>query len=106
MDGGDGWRRGHRGGSDDPVFCTVSGQRLAGSYLSRLARKAEAAGLVGRFTGHSFRIGSAAFMASLPNVTLQEVQSAGGWRSDAVLRYLRNVTVVTAAKDLSAQAGL
>ena len=64
--------------------------RLPANALTTLARElAQLAGLDGRYTGHSFRIGGATAMAA-NGVTLEQIMAIGGWRSGAVHKYIRD----------------
>ena len=79
-----------RPSSPGPLFLLQSGQPLSKQVLVSTVRDAlGSAGVdVGRFNGHSFRIGAAtaAAQAGLPDSTIQQL---GRWRSSAFTRYLR-----------------
>ena len=69
--------------SDRPDYSTGRA-RLRGlspaSIRNRIAAAAKHAGLAGRYTGHSPRIGMAVDLAA-QGATLVEIQLAGGWKS-------------------------
>ena len=79
-----------RPSSPGPLFLLQSGQPLSKQVLVSTVHDAlGSAGVdVGRFNGHSFRIGAAtaAAQAGLPDSTIQQL---GRWRSSAFTRYLR-----------------
>jgi integrase len=78
-----------RGAHADALFVTVAGRPLSRSAISSLvARAAAAAGLDGRFSGHSLRIGGAT-AAARAGASMATVKAVGGWSSDAVRRYVR-----------------
>lgn len=64
---------------------------------------AEAAGVDGRFTGHSLRIGGAT-AAAQSGATVEQIRARGDWTSEAVWLYIRAVAAAHAG--LSAKMGL
>lgn len=75
---------------DGPVFRAVRkggrtvGGRLNGDSVRRILRaRAQAAGLEGRVSGHSLRVGSAQSLAAA-GAGLVELQQAGDWKSPAM----------------------
>ena len=79
--------------SDAPIFRSIAGKQLSAQAVSSIVRKRAAqVGLEGRYTGHSLRIGGAV-LALQGGMTMAEIRAVGGWKSDAVLRYLRAIEV-------------
>ncbi len=60
------------------------------SISSVVKRVAHYAGLKGRYTGHSLRIGGAT-AAMQGGMTMAQIRSIGDWVSHAILLYLRAV---------------
>lgn len=68
-------------------------KRIHGNTIRKSIKdRAKAAGIEGRFSGHSFRIGAAQSLAAA-GATLVELQIAGRWQSaDMVAHYARGVS--------------
>jgi len=66
----------------------VSGQAVS-AIVKRIIKNA---GIQGRYTGHSLRIGGAC-AALAGGMTLEQIRAVGDWTSDAVLLYLRAIAV-------------
>lgn len=93
-----------RGRGTDSLFVSSTGTGLStGAVASIVRRAAAAAGLEGRFSAHSLRIGGAT-AALGAGASLAMIQSVGGWSSDAVHRYLRPASA--ASSNLTAAMGL
>jgi integrase len=94
-----------RGRSDGvQLFVTSRGKPLSTSSISSIvARAASRAGLDGRFSGHSLRIGGAT-AAMAAGASMAQIKAVGGWASEAVRRYLRPASV--AFGGLSVSMGL
>jgi site-specific recombinase XerD len=74
-----------------PLFLAQNGNRMTpGAVNSVVKRVAEHLQLQGRFSGHSLRIGGAT-AAMEAGLSLEQIQSIGGWKSPAVHLYLRLV---------------
>ena len=76
--------------AEGPLFCGVNkagrvrGRRLTASTIRIIIKKhAKAAGVDGRVSGHSLRVGSAQSLATA-GASLVEMQVAGRWRSPAM----------------------
>lgn len=93
-------KRGDMDASDRPVFLSSRVDYGTGrarmrplspaSISNRIAAAAKHAGLAGRYTGHSPRIGMAVDLAG-EGASLVEIQVAGGWKSaDMPAYYCRN----------------
>jgi integrase len=64
---------------------------VSGQAVSKIVKRAaEHAGLKGRYSGHSLRIGGAT-AALKGGMTMEQIRSVGEWESKAVLLYLRSV---------------
>lgn len=87
-----------RGNANAPLFFNVkNGQRMTTASISSVVRLvASHAGLKGRYTGHSLRIGGAT-AAVQAGMTMAMIRSIGDWESKAVLFYLRAVGAAQAA---------
>jgi hypothetical protein len=85
-----------RGSQPGPLWLRSGGGAVGPGYLNKLAKKITAGSdAPGVFSGHSFRIGGAsAAVAGGMDVGL--VAATGGWRSEAVLLYLRSVAAAAA----------
>ena len=78
-----------RGGTSGPLFVRTNGVPLKRAYFSeRLRSLLGAAGIAGRYSSHSFRIG-AARSAALAGVPEHMIQTLGRWTSSAYLTYIR-----------------
>jgi integrase len=80
-----------RGFQAGALFRAASGAPLSGADINAVVqRRARQAGLTGRFTGHSLRIGGATALAAA-GATDAEIAAIGGWAlgSDALRRYIR-----------------
>lgn len=78
----------HRGNQQGPLFLTEKGAPLSVSAVSSVvARVAVGAGLRGLYSGHSLRIGGAS-AALNGGLSVDQIKSIGGWKSDAVTTYL------------------
>jgi len=78
-----------RGDNRGALFVSVRGGSLSTSAISSIVRRsATAAGLEGRFSAHSMRIGGAT-AALGAGASIDAIRAIGGWSSDAVMRYLR-----------------
>ena len=78
-----------RGGTSGPLFVRTNGVPLTRAYFSeRLHSLLGAAGIAGRYSSHSFRIG-AATSAALAGVPEHMIQTLGRWTSSAYLTYIR-----------------
>lgn len=93
-----------RGDGCESLFVSVRGQPLTTSAISSIVRRAaEGAGLAGRFSAHSLRIGGAT-AALGAGASIDAIRAIGGWSSDAVMRYLRPASAAMDA--LSSKMGL
>jgi integrase len=78
---------------DDFLFRSAFGKRgkLSISSVSNLVKQvAKDAGLDGKFSSHSLRIGGAT-AGMLGGLTMEQIRSIGHWESDAILLYLRSI---------------
>jgi len=57
-----------------------------------VSKMAEEAGIQGKFSGHSLRIGGAS-AALAAGFSIDQVKALGAWKSDAVNQYLQPVLV-------------
>jgi len=65
--------------------------KLSVSAVSNLVKQvATEAGLEGRFSSHSLRIGGAT-AGMMGGLTMEQIRSIGHWESDAILLYLRSI---------------
>lgn len=87
-----------RGNANAPLFFNIkNGQRMTTASISSVVRLvASHAGLKGRYTGHSLRIGGAT-AAVRAGMAMAMIRSIGDWESKAVLFYLRAVGAAQAA---------
>ncbi len=93
-----------RGQQDGPIFVHADGNWVGKDHLNKLAKSmAERAGLLGIYSGYSFRIAGASFAAA-GGISTTEIQAIGGWRSDAVHAYIRSLG--SAAAGASQRMGL
>jgi hypothetical protein len=77
--------------AEDPLFPTITGSILKAQAIVK--RVAQYAGLVGRYSGHSLRIGGAtAALQGRIMMSMEQIRSIGNWESRAVLFYPRSVT--------------
>ncbi len=75
--------------SEEWLFVSDRGEKMTTTAVTTIVQRAAAlAGLQGRFSGHSLRIGGAS-AAMGAGTSLATIQAVGGWSSDAVHRYLR-----------------
>ena len=82
----------------DRLFVSEKGTHMSVPGISAVvARMAREAGLNGKFSGHSLRIGGAS-AALEGGLSVDEIKTAGAWKSDAVNLYL-------IPKSLSARVG-
>lgn len=88
-----------------PLFPSVTSKFFAstGGISSIIKRMTEEAGIVGKFSGHSLRIGGAT-AAMKGGMSLAMIRAIGGWESQAVLVYLRAIGAAKAGA--SRQMGL
>ena len=78
---------------DDPLFTGVRGQPMTSSGISSVVKNmCKVAGLEDKVSGHSLRIGGAT-LAVRGGLSMSEICAIGGWKSEAVLRYLRDCAV-------------
>ena len=78
-----------RGGNTGPLFVRSHGVPLTRAYFTeRLRSLLNVAGIAGRYSSHSFRIG-AATSAALAGVPEHMIQTLGRWTSSAYLTYIR-----------------
>ena len=90
---------------DSPVMAPFQGSKmhLQPATVSHVVKAAvSTAGLVGKYTGYSLRIGGACAVAASGG-GLEVLRSIGGWSSDAVFTYMR--AYVPAANGVSAKMG-
>lgn len=76
---------------ESPLFAQIGQPEvpISSQAVSAIVKRAAAhAGLRGRFSGHSMRIGGAT-AALRAGLSLEHIRAVGDWTSDAVLRYLR-----------------
>lgn len=86
-----------------PLFLSKQGKKVSVSAVGSIVKRfAEHAGLNGRFTAHSLRIGGAT-AAMTAGMNLTQIRAIGGWDSKAVMLYLR--TVSTAKAGVSRKMG-
>jgi hypothetical protein len=79
-----------RGGTSGPLFVRANGVPLTRTFFTeRLRTLLSAAGIAGRYSSHSFRIG-AATSAALAGVPEHMIQTLGRWTSSAYLTYIRS----------------
>ena len=77
-----------RSDPDDPIFAGMQGRQIS----NRIAAAAKQAGLEGRYSGHSPRIGMAQDLAR-DDTELPSMMQAGRWKSPEMpARYIRKVT--------------
>lgn len=89
--------------NEDPLFLSISGKRMmTGAVNAVVKRLAQHAGLEGKYSGHSVRIGGATG-AMKAGLTLPQIMSIGGWLSQSVALYLRSVS--TTLQNTSARMG-
>ena len=80
-----------RGPCAGPLFIFQDGCPLSRALLSSLLQATlQAAGVPGKFSGHSFRIG-AATTASQRGIPDHPIRTMGRWSSDAYLLYVRTL---------------
>lgn len=92
-----------RGPGSGPLFMYQDGSPLSRSQLSSfLQTTLQAAGIPGKFSGHSFRIG-AATTAAQRGVPDHLIKTMGRWSSDAYLLYVRTPveTILSVAERLA-----
>jgi hypothetical protein len=86
-----------RGDAPGPFWLSQNRQPLASGFLNELAKLLGASyDSSDLLTGHSFRIGGAT-AAAAAGVDIATIQAIGGWRSEAVLRYIRKVAACAAS---------
>ncbi|CAG8628151.1 5906_t:CDS:2 [Cetraspora pellucida] len=80
-----------RTSDDRPLFLSRSKVQLSVGVVGAIVKRiAENAGLQGRFTAHSIRIGGAT-AAMEAGMSLAQIQAIAGWDSKSVMLYLRTV---------------
>lgn len=86
------WLAVYGGMGEAPLFPSLESRDLMSSATvsSVVIFVAAKVGLVGRYTGHSLRIGGAT-AAMKGGMTMAMIRAIGGWESKAVLLYLRSV---------------
>ena len=92
-----------RGPGTGPLFIYQDGSPLSRSRLSSFLQSTlQAAGIPGKFSGHSFRIG-AATTAAQRGVPDHLIKTMGRWSSDAYLLYVRTPvdTILSVAERLA-----
>ncbi len=73
------------------LFPSASGKPISGQTVNAVVKRvATHAGLVGRYSGHSMRIGGAT-AALQGGMSMEQIRAIGGWESKAVLLYLRSI---------------
>ena len=74
----------------EQLFVSEKGGNMSTAGISSVVKKvAKAAGLEGKYSGHSLRIGGAS--ASLEGgLSKDQIKAVGGWKSEAVDKYLRS----------------
>jgi site-specific recombinase XerD len=77
---------------EDWLFPSMRGRGAISSQAvnALVKRVAQHAGLEGRYSGHSMRIGGAT-AALQGGMTMEQIRSIGEWESKAILFYLRSV---------------
>lgn len=79
---------------NDWLFVNIRGNRMTTGTVNSIVKKmALHAGLEGRYSGHSIRIGGATG-AMKAGLTLPQIMSIGGWLSQSVALYLRSFSTV------------
>jgi integrase len=77
------------------LFLSVRGKQLSAAAVSSIVKKAARhAGLDGRYTGHSLRIGGVT-AAVTGGLTMAQLRGIGDWESNAVRYYLRALSAAT-----------
>jgi len=77
----------------DHFFVSSDGKEMSVPAISNVVSKmAEEAGIQGKFSGHSLRIGGAS-AALAAGFSIDQVKALGAWKSDAVNQYLQPVLV-------------
>ncbi len=77
----------------DLLFVSATGKSVGADYWTRAVRMvAAAAGVKGRFSSRSLRVGGATAMLRA-GYTAEETRAVGGWKSDAYMTYLRGNAV-------------
>jgi site-specific recombinase XerD len=80
-------------GPNDVLFANSNGGAISSSAVSSIVKNmCSAAGLADKVSGHSLRIAGAT-LGLKGGLTLPEICAVGGWKSEAVLRYLRDCAV-------------
>ena len=84
----------YRGGrGEDWFFCGAKGRQLSVSGVSGVVKNmVKEVGRSEKVSGHSLRIAGAT-LAVKAGLSMAEICAVGGWRSDAVLAYLRDMVV-------------
>jgi integrase len=78
---------------DEPLFVSSTGKQMSVSSISSVVKNmVKAAGLLDKVSGHSLRIAGAT-LAVKGGLSLPDICAIGGWKSEAVLRYLRDSAV-------------
>lgn len=97
-------RRRRGAGPMDPLFASELGRRLTTDDVGKAVKRvAQWAGLEGRFTGHSLRIGGATALAAA-GLSEALIKAIGGWKSEVAIEYIR--TGQAAADGASRRMGL
>lgn len=78
-----------RGEDHGWLFLSVDGRQLSTAAVSSIVKRvADVAGVKGRFSSHSMRIGGAT-AAMEGGMTKEQIKAIGGWSGEAVERYMR-----------------
>jgi Phage integrase family len=76
-----------------PLFCSSTGKRMSCSSISSVVKHmCKEAGCEDKVSGHSLWIAGAT-LAVKGGLSIAEICAIGGWKSEAVLRYLRDSAV-------------
>ncbi|CAG8667568.1 3709_t:CDS:1, partial [Ambispora leptoticha] len=79
---------------DAPLFLSKSRKKMSVLAISAVVKRfAEHAKMKGRFTAHSLRIGGAT-AAMKGGLSMEQIQTIGGWVSDAARLYMRAIGTV------------
>ena len=75
------------GKENDFLFTSVISKKISMSLVSSVVKEAALlAGLSGKFSSHSLRIGGAT-AAMMGGLSMEQIHSIGHWESEAVLLY-------------------
>lgn len=73
------------------LFLTVTGKELSSDAISKVVKhRMIALGFSGVWSGHCLRVGAACFAAER-GLSITEIKSLGGWKSDTFVRYIRDI---------------